>query len=243
MLFTGVAAFMTWTQFLLWGVGAPFVVASAGARWWPWLRHKWQVGEFVLCVTRRSMSGKRLVHTCAPSSHGLTRPTFPQATTAATSRAWHMRDKGAAAEWDAEYVAAFSRDQERARGRQQQQQQTWQQQWQQQWHQQWQRQWQQRARAGRGQQAGARSGPAPGAGAPPSDPLGYYARLGVKPGASTSEIQAAFRGLALQHHPDRYTAADEKTSATKRFQQITEAYQVLRDANKRREYDAGQYRA
>jgi hypothetical protein len=31
-------------------------------------------------------------------------------------------------------------------------------------------------------------------------------------------VQAAFRGLALQHHPDRYTAAEDKTRATKRFQ-------------------------
>jgi hypothetical protein len=50
------------------------------------------------------------------------------------------------------------------------------------------------------------------------DPLGYYNTLGVKPGCSTQEVQAAFRGLALKHHPDRYSSAADKTGATKKFQ-------------------------
>lgn len=33
---------------------------------------------------------------------------------------------------------------------------------------------------------------------------GYYALLGVSPGASTEDIQAAFRAAALKHHPDRW---------------------------------------
>eukprot|EP00775_Hariotina_reticulata_P011546 gene11546-11689_t len=58
----------------------------------------------------------------------------------------------------------------------------------------------------------------------------------------TQEVQAAFRGLALQHHPDRYSTAEDKARATKRFQGITEAYQVLRDPKKRQQYDSGQDR-
>lgn len=80
-----------------------------------------------------------------------------------------------------------------------------------------------------------------GAGYGIRDPNGYYKALGLEPGATTPEVQAAFRGLALQHHPDRYKGADEKARATKKFQGITEAYQVLRDPKKRRQYDAGQY--
>jgi len=57
----------------------------------------------------------------------------------------------------------------------------------------------------------------------PGDPMGYYNTLGVKPGCSTQEIQAAFRGLALQHHPDRYSSAADKETATKKFQVSTRA--------------------
>jgi hypothetical protein len=50
------------------------------------------------------------------------------------------------------------------------------------------------------------------------DPLGYYNTLGIKPGCSTQEVQAAFRGLALKHHPDRYSSPTDKSAATKKFQ-------------------------
>jgi hypothetical protein len=50
------------------------------------------------------------------------------------------------------------------------------------------------------------------------DPLGYYNTLGIKPGCSTQEVQAAFRGLALKHHPDRYSTDVDKQQATKKFQ-------------------------
>lgn len=50
------------------------------------------------------------------------------------------------------------------------------------------------------------------------DPLGYYSTLGIKPGCSTQEVQAAFRGLALKHHPDRYSSEADKKQATKKFQ-------------------------
>lgn len=70
----------------------------------------------------------------------------------------------------------------------------------------------------------------------PRDPQGYYHILGVQPGCSLEELQAAFRGLALKHHPDRYSTDEEKKVATAKFQKITEAYQVLRDDRKRRKY-------
>lgn len=69
------------------------------------------------------------------------------------------------------------------------------------------------------------------------DPLGYYSRLGVKTNCSKEELSEAFRGLALKYHPDRYSGDKEKADATKRFQEITEAYQVLRDPSRRTQYD------
>ena len=58
----------------------------------------------------------------------------------------------------------------------------------------------------------------------------YYAILGVQRSASEDEIKKAFRKLAMQHHPDR--GGDQA-----RFQDINEAYNVLSDAEKRRDYD------
>lgn len=116
--------------------------------------------------------------------------------------------------------------------------------WQRQWQQQQQRQQQQqqqgqwrRQQFGGGGRPGAGAGSAGGGGGAPGDPLGYYRALGVKPTATTAEIAEAFRGLALKHHPDR--AADkDKEAATRAFQRVTEAYQVLRDRRKRARYDA-----
>jgi len=124
---------------------------------------------------------------------------------------------------------------ERQFARQQQRQQQQQQQYRSTGGQQQQQQYQQRPGGGY-----SSSRAAPGAAA--GDPLGYYSRLGVKPGATPQEVQAAFRGLALKHHPDRYADATAKAEATKRFQGITEAYQVLRNPAKRQQYDAGIYR-
>lgn len=69
------------------------------------------------------------------------------------------------------------------------------------------------------------------------DPRSYYKALGVNPGATKEEIQAAFRGLAMKDHPDRYSDPREKEAAKVRFQKLSEAYTVLRDPRKRREYD------
>jgi curved DNA-binding protein len=62
----------------------------------------------------------------------------------------------------------------------------------------------------------------------------YYQVLGVAKGATQDEVRKAFRKLARQHHPD--VAKDKKTAETK-FKEINEAYEVLGDAQKRREYD------
>lgn len=60
----------------------------------------------------------------------------------------------------------------------------------------------------------------------------YYATLGVEKKASTEDIKRAFRKLAQKYHPDK-GGGDEA-----RFKEITEAYSVLSDERKRREYDA-----
>jgi len=63
----------------------------------------------------------------------------------------------------------------------------------------------------------------------------YYEVLGVKKDASADEIKKAFRRLARKHHPD--TGGSEE-----RFKEINEAYEVLSDEEKRKQYDQyGQY--
>lgn len=67
----------------------------------------------------------------------------------------------------------------------------------------------------------------------------YYSILGLKKNASASEIKQQFRKLALKYHPDR-NAGDRQTEA--RFKEISEAYEVLGDREKRAKYDRfGQY--
>jgi len=61
----------------------------------------------------------------------------------------------------------------------------------------------------------------------------YYKSLGLKKGASDKEIKKAFRKLALKYHPDK---SSEK-GAEEKFREIAEAYEVLRDPEKRRQYD------
>ncbi|MCB9729135.1 MAG: DnaJ domain-containing protein [Deltaproteobacteria bacterium] len=62
----------------------------------------------------------------------------------------------------------------------------------------------------------------------------YYETLGVERKASADEIKKAFRKLALQFHPDRNP--DDK-SAEERFKEVNEAYAVLSDPEKRKQYD------
>jgi DnaJ-class molecular chaperone len=63
-----------------------------------------------------------------------------------------------------------------------------------------------------------------------------YEVLGVAKTASETEIKKAFRNLAKKHHPDKH-AGD--ASAQKRFQEISGAYDILGDKDKRAQYDAG----
>ena len=64
----------------------------------------------------------------------------------------------------------------------------------------------------------------------------YYEILGITKSAQKSDIDQAYRKLAVQHHPDR-VAADKKDEAREKFKEITEAYAVLSDDKKRKLYD------
>jgi len=64
----------------------------------------------------------------------------------------------------------------------------------------------------------------------------YYAILGISENAGEEAVKKAFRKLALKYHPDR-NPGNEKW-AGERFKEINEAYGVLGDMNRRREYDA-----
>ena len=62
----------------------------------------------------------------------------------------------------------------------------------------------------------------------------YYDVLGVAKGATEDEIKKAYRKVAMQFHPDRNPGDKE---AEGKFKEATEAYEVLRDAQKRQRYD------
>lgn len=67
----------------------------------------------------------------------------------------------------------------------------------------------------------------------------YYAVLGVDPTSSVGQLRAAWRTLVEHHHPDRWTqhGAERTREATRRTQEINEAWQVLSDGDGRLQYD------
>ena len=67
-----------------------------------------------------------------------------------------------------------------------------------------------------------------------SDTTDYYKSLGVSKDATDEQIKKAYRKLAMKYHPDH--AKDDK-SAEEKFKKISEAYAVLSDKEKRKQYD------
>ena len=62
----------------------------------------------------------------------------------------------------------------------------------------------------------------------------YYETLGVKRDASEADLKKAYRRLAMKYHPDKNP--DNKEAEAK-FKEINEAYEILRDSQKRAAYD------
>lgn len=65
----------------------------------------------------------------------------------------------------------------------------------------------------------------------------FYQILGVKRSATADEIRSAFRELVKKYHPDLFATAAEKQQATERLRLVNEAYAVLGNPQRRREYD------
>ena len=62
----------------------------------------------------------------------------------------------------------------------------------------------------------------------------FYELLGVQRGADDAAIKAAYRRMAKEHHPDRKNGCKESEA---RFKAINQAYDVLKDPQKRAAYD------
>ena len=73
----------------------------------------------------------------------------------------------------------------------------------------------------------------------PNGKRDYYEVLDVERGASQQEIKKAYRRLAMQYHPDHNDAPD----AEEKFKELSEAYGVLSDSEKRSRYDRGGFSA
>ena len=68
-----------------------------------------------------------------------------------------------------------------------------------------------------------------------SEKRDYYEVLGVSKDASKDEIKRAYRKLAIQHHPDRNPGKEKW--ANEKLKEINEAFSVLGDPKKRKQYD------
>ena len=66
-----------------------------------------------------------------------------------------------------------------------------------------------------------------------ADQKDFYEVLGLSKSASADEIKKAYRKLALEYHPDRNKSKD----ASEKFKEVTKAYEVLSDPQKRQTYD------
>ena len=67
-----------------------------------------------------------------------------------------------------------------------------------------------------------------------------YSILGVTPSADAEEIKAAYRDLVKRYHPDIFSTYLDKFRATKKMQEINEAYALLRDPLRRNQFDKNQ---
>ncbi|POM76529.1 Type II (General) Secretory Pathway (IISP) Family, partial [Phytophthora palmivora] len=65
----------------------------------------------------------------------------------------------------------------------------------------------------------------------------YYKVLGVSKQFSDRELKKSYRQLALKYHPDKAENAEDKEVAKEKFVEVSEAYEVLSDPDKRKEYD------
>ena len=68
-----------------------------------------------------------------------------------------------------------------------------------------------------------------------SEKRDYYEVLGLQKGASEAEIKKAYRKMAIKYHPDRNR--DNKEEAEAKMKEINEAYDVLKDPQKKAQYD------
>jgi curved DNA-binding protein len=70
-----------------------------------------------------------------------------------------------------------------------------------------------------------------------ADPKEYYRILGISETATPKEIKIAYRTLSLRYHPERIRDPVSKLHVNEKIEKINEAYGVLPDPVKRKEYD------
>jgi DnaJ-class molecular chaperone len=72
-------------------------------------------------------------------------------------------------------------------------------------------------------------------------PVDYYKTLEISKDASVEEIRKNYKRLSMLHHPDKHSSSDEKTkkAAEEKFKEVSEAYQILSEPEKRNQYDHG----